>query len=187
MSLQGLDRKAMEGERLARQKKRTALDAPSEITAVKRAKIIDLTVDSPEPILASETKVEPKNKTVTPSGSLQFPSGTIKKTWVFCQPRHNDIKIEEVLQNSTLTTAVLSSFQWDMEWLFSKLGSKTKTILVMGEKDIAAVCLPLPSLLDGYTDLDSKPNFDKRQLRGSTRYESAFHPCPAKYLVCTRN
>jgi len=46
----------------------------------------------------------------------------------------NDIKLEEVLQKDTLHTAVLSSFIWDMEWLFSKLDDKTKTILVMQAK-----------------------------------------------------
>ena len=42
----------------------------------------------------------------------------------------DDITIEEVLQKDKLELAVLSSYQWDEEWLLSKLTLKTKIILV---------------------------------------------------------
>ena len=66
---------------------------------------------------------------------LAFPNGTVLKTWAFGHERSDDIKIEEVLQRSTLKLAVISSFQWDMEWLNSKIDcGKTKLILVMQAK-----------------------------------------------------
>ncbi|KAL2271708.1 hypothetical protein VTJ83DRAFT_1079 [Remersonia thermophila] len=63
---------------------------------------------------------------------LPFPRGVVKKTWAYGQPRRgDDIKIEEVLQRDRLQLAVLSSFQWDGEWLLSKIDiSRTKLILV---------------------------------------------------------
>ena len=163
MSLQGMDRKVMEEERLARlalKRKAVQEEAPASMT-VKRQKFDDLKerstcfdpankgkidLDAPgkafqcqtnkstqlskgSPALATLSQVP----TPTPS-ALVFPKGAIKKTWVFGQPRRNDIKLEEVLQKDTLHTAVLSSFIWDMEWLFSKLDDKTKTILVMQAK-----------------------------------------------------
>ncbi|KAL2124163.1 hypothetical protein VTJ04DRAFT_528 [Mycothermus thermophilus] len=65
-------------------------------------------------------------------GSVPFPRGLVKKTWAFGQPRRgDDIKIEEVLQKGQLQLAVLSSYQWDEEWLLSKIDiSRTKLILV---------------------------------------------------------
>jgi hypothetical protein len=63
---------------------------------------------------------------------VQYPKGVIKKTWAFGYPRENDIKIEEVLQKHDLELAVLSSFQWDDEWIMSKLDiKKTKVICVV--------------------------------------------------------
>jgi hypothetical protein len=68
---------------------------------------------------------------------IQFPDGAIKKTWAFGYPRADDIKIEEVLQKEDLELAVLSSFQWSEDWVFSKLKSTTKVILVVQAKDEA--------------------------------------------------
>lgn len=63
---------------------------------------------------------------------LPFPKGVVKKTWVYGQPRKgDDIKIEEVLQKQHLQLAVLSSYQWDEEWMLSKIDiARTKLILV---------------------------------------------------------
>lgn len=59
-----------------------------------------------------------------PTPGIQFPQGAVKKTWTYGCPRspaHDDIKLEEVLQKRDLELAVLSSFQWDVDWLFSKV------------------------------------------------------------------
>lgn len=77
------------------------------------------------------------------SSVLAYPHGVVKKTWAFGYERTgNDIKIEEVLEPLTLRTAVLSAFQWDMEWLLPKLrtplnGGTTKCVFVMQGKDEA--------------------------------------------------
>jgi hypothetical protein len=63
---------------------------------------------------------------------IQFPDGIVKKTWAYGYPRQDDIKIEEVFQKDDLELAVLSSFQWDDEWVLSKLNlRKTKVICVV--------------------------------------------------------
>lgn len=72
---------------------------------------------------------------------IQFPNGTVKKTWAFSCPRTgDDIKIEEVFQQADLKLAVLSSFMWDTEWLFSKLDiSRTRFMLIMEGKEESTV------------------------------------------------
>jgi hypothetical protein len=78
-------------------------------------------------------------RTLTGHG-VQYPDGVVKKTWAFGHARAHDIKIEEVLQKQDLTSAVLSSFMWDVDWVFSKLNrDKTKVIFVMQAKDEATV------------------------------------------------
>ncbi|KAK6434726.1 hypothetical protein LTR95_009087 [Oleoguttula sp. CCFEE 5521] len=71
-----------------------------------------------------------------PPGSLAFPKGVVKKTWALGHPRDgSDIKLEEVLEPTTLRTAVLSAFQWNPTWLLAKLRrSQTKCIFVMQAK-----------------------------------------------------
>jgi hypothetical protein len=70
-------------------------------------------------------------------GDVQYPRGVVKKTWAFGHERTgNDIKLEEVLESQTLRTAVLSAFQWDIEWLFRKIKiEQTKCIFVMQAKE----------------------------------------------------
>lgn len=66
-----------------------------------------------------------------PGLGIQYPRGVVKQTWAFGFPRSGDIKIEEVLQKNDLDLAVLSSFQWDQDWILSKLNmARTKLILV---------------------------------------------------------
>lgn len=82
--------------------------------------------------------------------ALPFPQGIVKKTWAYGVPRNgDDIKIEEVLRAKDLELAVLSSFQWDEEWLMSKLNMrKTKLVLVAYAGDDNQVCgITHPSLL----------------------------------------
>ena len=100
---------------------------------------IDLSISCSKPphdASNTETIVSIPNEKSAPN--LQFPQGIIKRTWSVNQPRHNDIKIEEVLLKDKLKTAVFSSFLWDREWLFTKVNpSKTRIIFVMGtESDV---------------------------------------------------
>lgn len=71
--------------------------------------------------------------------SLAYPHGVVKKTWAFGQTRNNDIKLEEVLEPNSVRIAALSAFQWNPEWVLSKLktpanGGTTKCIFVMQAK-----------------------------------------------------
>lgn len=81
------------------------------------------------------------NRTATQTGTMRYPRGVVKKTWAFgFQRTDDDIKLEEVLEASTLKTAVLSAFQWNMDWILAKLktplqGGKTKCIFVMQAKE----------------------------------------------------
>ncbi|GAB1730215.1 hypothetical protein NU195Hw_g3597t1 [Hortaea werneckii] len=180
--LAGLNRRAMEQERLARQKARTAgikrerSISPRELSDARKApKVEETTFDLPSGArlnflstaineqqtsrksasanLATdrhrsvpsaikaeegEESIKPPSKPAPP-GSLQYPHGVVKKTWAFGHPRHNDIKLEEVLEPQTLRTAVLSAFQWDTDWVLSKLktplkGGKTKCVFIMQAK-----------------------------------------------------
>lgn len=160
----GLDRKQMEQERLARLAKRKAagsisppqLDrqtklrksdtqkSPSESTAVREP----VSGQKPQHSQISKPQMKETGNLVganppSTTPSLQFPKGVVKKTWALGCPRSgNDIKIEEVFQKSDLELAVLSSFMWDTEWLFSKLDTtKTRFLLVMQAKEEATVCL----------------------------------------------
>ncbi|KAF2835444.1 phospholipase D/nuclease [Patellaria atrata CBS 101060] len=117
-----LNRKALEQERLARVAgfKRRATTPPTLHQQSESRKLARLNDMIPED-LAKE---------------LQYPRGVIKKTWVRGQDRNNDIKIEEVFRKDELKTAVLSSFQWDMNWVLSKVDcKKTKIIFVLEAKD----------------------------------------------------
>lgn len=126
-SLLGLNRKEMEEERLAR--KRKASISPPPLRKVAKLSTPAAAMAKPSsPVIAAAS-------TVTP---LQFPNGTVKKTWALGHPRDEDIKIEEVLQRADLTLAVLSSFQWDVEWLLGKINApSTKMIFVMQAKELA--------------------------------------------------
>lgn len=170
--IMGLDRKAMEQERLARlgKRKRTpSPERPSQRKEVSDERIQDRLSDQPRYfkravgllswIVAEDDSHEDKTSDVSTTSRLvmrpslkatadegngdtstdqspvQYPHGAIKRTWAFKHPRTNDIKIEELLQTSTLSIAVLSAFQWDDRWLFSKLDTaKVKQIWIMNAK-----------------------------------------------------
>jgi len=82
------------------------------------------------------------------SHNLKYPNCTLKKTWAFGHPRDNDLKFEEVIQKDTLTTAVISSWQWDFDWLMTKfVPGKTKFVFVMEaktEQDVSDSMRPVP-------------------------------------------
>lgn len=174
--LGGLDRKAMEAERLARlSRKRERSISPPPLGSRKVQKVEESTVSLPSgavlksfstvvnqdqvkrkseianaanqrlKVAAPPTSIkqEPsssfhvKEEKLSLLGSLKYPNGVVKKTWVFGFPRTgNDIKLEEVLEPQTLRTAVLSAFQWDVEWVLAKLrtpqnGGSTKCVFIM--------------------------------------------------------
>ncbi|KAL7945716.1 tyrosyl-DNA phosphodiesterase I [Trichoderma barbatum] len=73
------------------------------------------------------------------SSNLPYPKGTVKRTWSRgCARTGDEITIEEVFQKDQLELAVLSSFQWDEEWMISKLDiRRTKILLLAFAKDEA--------------------------------------------------
>ena len=122
----GLDRKQMEQERLARKRKPSMSPPQSRKTAKSSANIPVELSPSPDKALAELGSQQTARFEAPPPGLVLSKSlalqGTVKKTWAFGQPRQgDDIKLEEVLQKHDLNLAVLSSFQWDMDWLFAKL------------------------------------------------------------------
>ena len=150
----GMDRKQMEEERLARLAKRKAGNSPPRgQPAPKASRIIDTrppmtsqipsSQKPPKPLVRSSPAVKHPATGVqaTARPVLQFPLGAVKKTQLAYAPRTgDDITIEEVFQREDLNVAVLSSFLWDIEWLFSKFDTKkTKFILMMGAKEDATV------------------------------------------------
>ncbi|KAL2382387.1 hypothetical protein RJZ90_003304 [Blastomyces dermatitidis] len=149
----GMDRKKMEEERLARLGKKRKASSTSELPASKlaatRSKNEDAAVGAEMPGHHLPGNAErSRNKETTKSGvlsqplplastSLQFPNGVVKKTWAFGYDRTgDDIKFEEVVQKSDLELAVLSSYMWNVDWMFSKFDIKqTRFLLIMGEKE----------------------------------------------------
>lgn len=155
----GLDRKRMEQERLARsnRKRQRSISPPPLRRGQERPEnvvvreVIDLEADSEPSPLRNSTLKSPLNdasrnifekaqgKTTLAQSdkfiSLEYPRGAVKKTWAFGHPRENDIKIEEVLQRDKLKVAALSAFDWDIDWVLSKLNTQTtKMIFVMQAK-----------------------------------------------------
>ncbi|KAL8645188.1 MAG: hypothetical protein Q9210_006849, partial [Variospora velana] len=138
----GLDRKAMEQDRLARKRKASISPPPPR----KVARHIDSTPKFLTSRSTAEKVLLDKQSTLhaLPSHAsppaLTFPKGTVKKTWLFGYPRQgDDIKIEEILQKNDLGIAVLSSFQWDVEWLLRKLNTKTTQVVLVMQADTAEI------------------------------------------------
>jgi len=150
LSAFGLDRKKMEEERLARLGKRKAAqveDVPPPSRPAQRPRIeqVPMKKEKAASVAAgSKAAVSTLPSASTPvstSPQLPFPQGVVKKTWAYGQPRQgDDIKIEEVLQKHQLELAVLSSFQWDEEWMLRKIDlARTKLILIAFATDEAQV------------------------------------------------
>ncbi|KAI5359178.1 Putative ubiquitin interacting, tyrosyl-DNA phosphodiesterase I [Septoria linicola] len=173
-SLLGLDRKAMEAERLARMaKKRPRSISPPPIRDSRKAPKLyakpDPAAGTTAEKLSASVRAEQQTRksinaqaaiehmrnspahvkddlhpaSISRPGSIQYPRGVIKRTWAFGHERDgNDIKLEEVLEPLSVRTAVLSAFQWDVQWVLSKLktplnGGSTKCIFVMQAKEPA--------------------------------------------------
>ena len=119
-----LDRKTMEQERLARLGKRKrsySTDQPSKQPS-----------KTPTSTAAEASSLSPQ---LQQESVLQYPTGAIKRTFATKFPRTDDITIDELLQASEVNIAVISSFQWDAEWLSRKLRhNKVKQIWVMNAK-----------------------------------------------------
>lgn len=147
----GLNRKVMEQERLAR-KRRASISPPPTRKMIKLSSPLPLKGPSPVTDAAVRPNQQPVSipnlgestlrtdaiKSIAPKTTGVGPiflDGVVKKTWAFGHDRDEDIKIEEVLQTTDLKLAVLSSFQWDVEWLLSKLKRSTQMILVMQAKE----------------------------------------------------
>lgn len=110
-----LDRRQMEQERLQRLAKRRRVSSGDDVVEVPPPK-----------------KPAPSKPSSQSAAALPFPNGTIKRTWARGYPRTpDDIKIEEVLQKDQLILAVLSSFQWDEEWIMSKVDLATTKLLLL--------------------------------------------------------
>ena len=92
-------------------------------------------------IIKNESSKAPKETAKMVPGDLIYPSGVVKSTWAFGHERTgNEIKLEEVLEAPTLRIAVLSAYQWDTDWVLSKLkvpsnGGTTKCVFVMQAKE----------------------------------------------------
>lgn len=116
LSFLGIDRKKMEQERLAR--KRKVSISPPPPRKIPRT--------SPGASIQAPDLQFDSSKSLGPS---IFTRGTVKKTWAFGYPRTgDDIKLEEVLQRQDLNLAVLSSFQWDVEWLLAKINTRSMSV-----------------------------------------------------------
>ena len=144
LGLLGLNRKAMEAERLARKRKAEAT-VPSENAEIepgskspntKRQRITEESNKIPKNQMLLSTMPSIINPLPPRQSHPKYLTGAVKKTWSFGHSRSKDIKIEEVLEKSDLQLAVLSAFQWDIAWIFDKLSlSKTKLYLVMQAKE----------------------------------------------------
>lgn len=111
----GMDRKAMERERLARLGKRKRDHSPE-----RPSKQVS------NPTATAEPSTESK---------LQYPKGAIKRTFASGYPRTDDITIDEVLEAGSVHIAVISSFMFDADWLYEKLNPvEVKQIWLMNAK-----------------------------------------------------
>lgn len=120
------DRKADEEARLARlAAKRKALDSKQESQGRESKSRTRQTSQSVRDTQIRATQC-PKLK------RLWCPRGVVKKTFVQGLPRtDDDISIDEIFQKDELELAVLSSFQWDERWMFTKIDpKKTQVCLV---------------------------------------------------------
>ena len=137
LGLSGLDRKQMELERLSRKRKAPSISPPPSRKAVARDRSVAPSMTQNTTKTVSQAVAVSGGYLVSNGKGPEFLLGTVKKTWAFGHERKgDDIKLEEVLQKDDLSLAVLSSFQWDIDWLLAKINTKDTSItLVMQAKD----------------------------------------------------
>ncbi|KAI1046292.1 hypothetical protein LB505_008503 [Fusarium chuoi] len=134
LGLLSLDRKKMEEERLQRlAKRRRSPEDERSVDEVPPAK--RMTPSEPSrPVTAPATATTHVLPSLVP-----YPKGAIKRTWAKGYPRtSDDIKIEEVFQKDKLELALLSSYQWDDEWLMSKIDPRKTKLLLLAFADSEA-------------------------------------------------
>ena len=154
MGMMGLDRAQMEAERLARKRKANSpieeerakapatrsidnVPAKALLSADVKGKVSAGTIQSSVSALNGSAS-RPQERAFSSNNAPKYPTGKALKTWVKGQSRNgDDVTLREVLQPESLQLAVLSSFQWDVPWLFSYLRSETRTTLIMQAKDEA--------------------------------------------------
>ena len=157
--LLGLDRKAMEAERLARLKrKRDASEdvaqpafapgimrgarisppplrrapPPAPAAPVSSAKMSsELGTRRPVPVSIPSTSTPPASAPIT-----IYPNGVVLKTYAPGYPVEGTISFPDlVAPTASLTSCLLSSFIWDFDWLFPHFNTKaTNFFLVMHAK-----------------------------------------------------
>ncbi|KAK1236935.1 hypothetical protein MKX08_007883 [Trichoderma sp. CBMAI-0020] len=144
-----LDRRAMEQERLSRlaKRQRPAADdddvvevpPPKKQAARAPAGGNIKTLGASASASASTSSTASSARSRQSSSNVPYPNPTVKRTWVRGTARRGDeITIEEVFQKDKLELAVLSSFQWDEEWMLSKLDyRRTKILLLAFARDEA--------------------------------------------------
>ena len=121
-----LGRKVMEAERLARLEERKRKRSPSPDRPSEQLP------KAPAPVVVNKSS---KSQS-PPDPVLQYPRGAVKRTFATEYPRTDDITIDELLQASIVNIAVISSFQWDAEWLSHKLShTKVKQHWIMNARD----------------------------------------------------
>ena len=160
LGMLGIDRKKMEEERLARLKKRKAgpanLDTHSsegrkpELPPAQRPRLMSglrslpgHSTGSPGmsqfPLPSATSSLNSNSNTSkgVSEARLPYAQGSVRRTRALGYARRDDdITIEEVLQRDTLELAVLSSFQWDEDWLMRKLNlGKTRVLLIAYAED----------------------------------------------------
>jgi hypothetical protein len=152
----GLDRKMMEEERLTRlsEKRQATLDgdSPAKKAAEPVGKRLK-TVHQPEPAPVLSTSQQ--------KPALLFPQGIIRKTWSPVHPRGGDIKIEEVLNADKVKLAVVCSYMWDLEWLFTKFKVRTAKLLFV---------------MDACTDAEREERTREAEIVGRGRIGVCFPP-----------
>ena len=137
--LLGLDRKQMELERLARKRKAPSISPPPIRKAAAKEHFGSTLMTRDTASTVQQDAAIPEATSSSSGRGPVFRQGTVKKTWAFGHKRNgNDVKLEEVLQKDELSLAVLSSFQWDIDWLLAKINTRSTNItLVMQAKDQA--------------------------------------------------
>ncbi|KAJ6790220.1 hypothetical protein PWT90_06669 [Aphanocladium album] len=112
--------------------------------------------NSNEPSIGEPQVKRPAAQRSGPGESqARYTQGIIRRTWTRGYPKtSDDITIEEVFQKDELQLALLSSFQWDEEWLLSKINvSKTRVLLLAfaasEEQMVFLIDLPRLEATDG--------------------------------------
>jgi hypothetical protein len=73
--------------------------------------------------------------------------GVVKHVRVVGHRRHDDIELSKVLNVDTLDGALLSSFAWDIDWLFNDIGLRNvNATFITDEKDRRSCALQLERL-----------------------------------------